>query len=239
MQCSFCFTGTQGLKRNLTTDEIMGQFLGAFRWLGENRPNERSILNVVFMGQGEPLHNFDVVKTAVEILLDKHGACFAAHRVTISTAGYLPGLIRWNAEMPEVNIALSLHSPFAEKRSQLIPMNQGNSLEEVIRYLDQIPLKKKQFVTYEYLIIKNFNDSPEDAHATGKLLKGKKAIINLIPFNPFPGSEYERPEEATVEDFKKILKSYEIPTMLRTTKGEDILAACGQLGGSEAKRSKG
>jgi 23S rRNA (adenine2503-C2)-methyltransferase len=228
MNCSFCFTGTQGLTRNLSTDEIVGQFLEVSRWLKNARPDDCKILNVVFMGQGEPMHNFDAVKTACEIFLCKIGISLAALRITVSTAGYLPGLKRWN-EMPGVNLALSLHSPFEEKRNKLIPLNKRYPLPEILSAIDTIPLKRKQFITYEYLIIKDLNDSIEDAHTTGKLLQEKTAIVNLIPFNPFPGSQYQRPEEEKVERFKEIMKSYGLPTMVRVTKGDDILAACGQL----------
>jgi 23S rRNA (adenine2503-C2)-methyltransferase len=187
------------------------------------------IRNIVYMGQGEPLHNFDAVKKATEIFLDNHGASIGAQRITISTAGYLPGLKRLQEEMPNVNIALSLHSAHDEIRNILIPINQRFPLEEIIKYLDLLPMRKKQFVTYEYLLIKNLNDSIEDAKAVGNLLQEKKAIINLIPFNPFPGSKYERPTEESVKLFKRALEEYRIPTMIRSTKGDDILAACGQL----------
>lgn len=229
MNCSFCFTGTQGLKRNLKTEEIVGQFIVAGRWLNEFRPNGNLLKNIVFMGQGEPLHNFDAVKSACEIFLDQHGTSLGVQKITISTAGYLPGLQRWNDEMPGVNIALSLHSPFAEKRNELIPINRRYPLEEVLVYINQIPLKRKQYIIYEYLLIKNFTDTEKDAHATAQLLQGKQAIINLIPFNPFPGSNFERPEEIRVESFQKILESYKLPALIRGTKGDDILAACGQL----------
>lgn len=229
MKCSFCFTGTQGLKRHLKTEEIIGQFIVADRWLRENRPDDQLLKNIVFMGQGEPLHNFDAVKSACEIFLDQHGTSIGVQKITVSTAGYLPGLLRWNEEMPGVNIALSLHSPFTDKRNELIPINQRYPLSEVLSYLDTIPLKRKQYVIYEYLLIKNYNDTSEDAEATAKLLFGKQAIINLIPFNPFPGSVYERPEFSQVENFQKILENYKLPALIRGTKGDDILAACGQL----------
>lgn len=233
MKCSFCFTGTQGLSRNLKTEEIVGQFTEAQKWLTQHRPDDDRILNVVFMGQGEPLHNFDAVKKACEIFLSQHGLSLASHKITISTAGYLPGLLRWKAEMPDVNIALSFHSPFKEKRDKLIPINKRYPLEEVLKLVDDIPYGKNRFVTYEYLLIKNFNDSSVDAHTTGKLLEGKNAYINLIPFNPFPDSEFERPEMDQVNEFKAILDTYKIPTLIRTTKGDQILAACGQLNTKE------
>jgi 23S rRNA (adenine2503-C2)-methyltransferase len=181
------------------------------------------------MGQGEPLHNFDAVKKACEIFISQHGLSLARDRITISTAGYLPGLERWKNEMPDVNVALSLHSVVKSKRDQLIPINQRYPLDEVMKYIEQIPEGKKRFVIYEYLLIKDFNDSEEDAHLTGQYLKGKKASINLIPFNPYPNSHYEKPQLEKVIQFKAILDQYLIPTMIRTTKGDQILAACGQL----------
>lgn len=229
MKCSFCYTGTQGLKRNLETEEIIGQFIGAQKWLTQNRPGDDKILNIVFMGQGEPLHNFDAVKKACEIFLSKNGLCLAPHKITISTAGYLPGLERWKNEMPDVNIAVSLHSTIKEKRDKLIPINQRYPIEEVVKFAETIPKGRTRFVTYEYLLIKNFNDSAEDAHATGKFLADKNAYISLIPFNPFPGTLYQRPEPQEVEQFKSILDTYKVPTLIRKTKGDEILAACGQL----------
>jgi 23S rRNA (adenine2503-C2)-methyltransferase len=229
MSCSFCHTGLQGLARNLETQEIIGQFLKAQSWLTQNRPEDDRLLNIVFMGQGEPLHNFDAVKKACEIFIDKHGTCLADQKITISTAGYLPGLKRWEAEMPSVNIALSLHSTIKEKRDELIPINKRYPLEEVMSFVERIPKGKKRFVTYEYLLIKDFNDSEEDAHLTGKFLQGKNAYISLIPFNPFPGSKYKRPTLSETEGFKSILDTYQIPTLIRATKGDEILAACGQL----------
>jgi 23S rRNA (adenine2503-C2)-methyltransferase len=229
MKCSFCFTGTQGLKRNLETSEIIGQFILAWRWLKENRPDDHQLKNIVYMGQGEPLHNFDAVKKASEIFLDQHGISLGIQKITVSTAGYLPGLKRWNEEMPGVNLALSLHSVFPEKRNKLIPINKRYDLNEVMAYIETIPLKRKQYIIYEYLLIKDFNDTSLDAEATGEFLKGKQTIINLIPFNPFPGSEFERPTKESTLNFQRIIETYNLPALIRTTKGDDILAACGQL----------
>lgn len=229
MKCSFCHTGTQGLKRNLETEEIIGQFITAQRWLSENRPGDDKVLNIVFMGQGEPLHNFDSVKKACEIFLIKKGIGIAEHKITISTAGFLPGLERWKAEMPKVNIAISLHSTIKEKRDLLIPINQRYPIEDVVKFAEKIPEGRTRFVTYEYLLIKDFNDSTEDAHVTGKFLTGKNAYVSLIPFNPFPGTKFKRPSFEEVENFKSILDTYKIPTLIRKTKGDEILAACGQL----------
>lgn len=229
MKCSFCFTGTQGLKRHLATEEIIGQYIVAWKWLEENRPEGHQIKSIVFMGQGEPLHNFDAVKKACDIFLDQHGMSIGIQKITISTAGYLPGLLRWKEEIPGVNLALSLHSLFEEKRNALIPINQKWPIDEVLSVIDSIPLSRKQYVTYEYLMAQDFNDLEEDAHALGKALFGKQAIINLIPFNPFPGSNYRRSLDDQIEKFQKIVETYHLPVLIRSTKGDDILAACGQL----------
>jgi len=230
MKCSFCLTGTQGFSRHLDASEIIGQYLGARDWLKNNRPNDESrILNLVYMGQGEPLNNIEAVATSAKILIDQHGASLAPHKITVSTAGFLPGLKKWNKLMPNINLALSLHSTDKLKRDELIPLNQRYDLKEIISEIDQIPLCKDRFITYEYLIINNFNDSMEDAKGVGQLLKNKKAYINLIPFNPIPGSSYERPTDSRVTDFKNWLSPFNIPVTIRKTKGDEILAACGQL----------
>ncbi len=172
-------------------------------WLRENRPNDGAVLNLVFMGQGEPLHNFDEVSRACEIFLSQHGASMAAQRITVSTAGYLPGIKRWKKEMPGVNLALSLHSTFNQKRSELIPLNRAYPLEEVLKEIDKIELSRKQFVTFEYLLINEFNDTSEDAKKLGELLEGRRALLNIIPFNPVPGLTYQRPSPKKGRRFRK------------------------------------
>lgn len=239
MNCAFCFTGRQGFKRHLQTEEIVGQLLEVKRWLTAHRPEDDRILNIVFMGQGEPLHNFDHVKKAVEIFLSRHGLSFAAHKITVSTAGYLPGLLRWQAEMPNVNIAVSLHATDSERRNELIPINRKYDFERVIELADAIPNGEKRFVTYEYVMIDGFNDRESDARALGRMLKGRKAFINLIPFNPFPGSSYKRSDSEQIQRFKTVLDEFHIPTTIRTTKGDEILAACGQLNSSEKTLAEG
>jgi 23S rRNA (adenine2503-C2)-methyltransferase len=229
MKCSFCHTGLQGLERHLQTHEIVGQLLAAQKWLTENRPADDQIATIVFMGQGEPLHNFDSVRKACEIFISQHGLCLAQDKITISTAGYLPGLERWKAEMPDVNIALSLHSTNTEKRNELIPINTKFPLSRVLEIVDKIPRTKKRFVIYEYLLAQGFNDSESDARELGETLKGKKAFVNLIPFNPFPGAKYGRPSTTEIDLFKSVLDTFGVPSLVRFTKGDDILAACGQL----------
>ncbi len=229
MKCSFCHTGLQGLERHLGTHEIVGQLLAAQRWLTEHRPGDDRISTIVFMGQGEPLHNFDAVKAACEIFHTQHGLSFALDKITISTAGYLPGLERWSSEMPEVNIALSLHSTETSKRNELIPINAKYPVEKLLQVINAIPRKSKRFVIYEYLLARGFNDGEADARKLGEALKGKKAFVNLIPFNPFPGARYQRPTLSEINAFKATLDEYAVPSLVRITKGHEILAACGQL----------
>ncbi len=236
MNCAFCFTGKQGFKRHLGAEEIVGQLVEAKRWLSENRPDDHRILNIVYMGQGEPLHNFDNVKRSAEIFLSRHGLSFADYKITISTAGYLPGLERWQKEMPTVNIALSLHATDRERRNELVPINKKFDFEKVIELADAIPRGDRRFVTYEYVMIDGFNDSDHDARALGRMLKGRKAFINLIPFNPFPGAVYRRSPDGRIAQFKNVLDGFHIPTTIRTTKGDEILAACGQLNSSPLAR---
>ena len=229
MKCSFCHTGLQGLERHLETHEIVGQFIAAQKWLSVNRPENNEIATIVFMGQGEPLHNFDSVKKSVEIFLSQHGISLANEKITISTAGYLPGLERWKTEMPDVNIALSLHSTNTEKRNELIPINKVYPVAKILEAVNAIPKNRKRFVVYEYLLARGFNDSAADAEELGKALQGKKAFVNLIPFNPFPGAKYDRPSEDEINFFKAELDKFGVPCLVRFTKGDDILAACGQL----------
>ena len=228
MNCQFCFTATQGFKRNLKTHEIVGQVLKAKESLKEMPDEKRDVANIVFMGQGEPLHNFDSLKEAIKILLEPNGLGLGKKNITVSTSGYLPGLKRF-AELGGVNLALSLHSTRDEVRSRLIPINNRYPLKSVLEQIDSLSLLPKQTVEYEYLLIKNLNDSQEDAKELARLMSSRSHMINIIPFNPFPGAPFERPESQRVEDFKQWLVEEKTRVMVRKTKGEDILAACGQL----------
>ncbi len=233
MKCSFCYTGTMGLKRNLTTDEIIGQFLGVSRWLKENRPHDiinlKSIKSIVFMGQGEPLHNFENVNRSIKIFKDQHGFSLGKERITISTSGFIPGIEQWLKSDLDVNIALSFHSPFNEIRNKLIPINEKYPIQSVLKLISQIPMNKKQYITIEYLLIQNLTDRDEDINEMVKLFANQKIVLNLIPFNPYPGSLYQRPTDARILNFKQQLDANKVPTTLRSTKGDEILAACGQL----------
>ena len=233
MKCSFCYTGTQGLKRNLETHEIMGQFIQAKIWLENNihqkSEDQRPIKSIVFMGQGEPLHNYENVAKACSIFMDQHGLSLSKERITISTAGYIPGLKKWVNDKLPVNVALSLHSTNEEKRNKLIPINQHYPLHEVVSLIKQIPMQKKQYITYEYLLIKEFNDSSQDAFEVAELVKETGGLVNLIPYNPIPGLSFEKPESEKIILFKNELEKKKIAATIRTTKGDQILAACGQL----------
>ncbi len=228
MNCSFCYTGTQGLTRHLFSHEIVGLYLVSYIFFEEHTQIKQTKPNIVFMGQGEPLHNFENVKQATEIFLETYGIELGPRNITLSTAGFLPGIEHLN-EFPRINIALSLHSAIDEKRNVLIPLNKKYPLQLVLKTLNELPRLKRQYIMCEYLMIKNFNDSEVDLAALKMALDKTPAIINLIPFNPFPGSKYQRPEISKVEWFQKKLEELNIPAMIRTTKGDEILAACGQL----------
>ncbi len=227
MNCSFCFTGTQGLKRNLTAGEIVGQYLVAMDHL-KQKDAKALTPSIVFMGQGEPLHNVPEVKKAISVLTDTKLIGVGHRQITLSTVGYLPGMEELKT-FPKINLALSLHSPFQEQRTQIIPVGAKYPLETILTKLDEIPLLKRQFITYEYLLMKDFNMGDDHAEELGRLLGHRKAILNLIPFNPFPGSRWERPNDSEIEEFKQKLVAKKLRVMVRTTKGDDILAACGQL----------
>jgi len=227
MNCSFCYTGTQGLTRHLKFDEIITQYLVAYQYAKKLDPMAPAP-NIVFMGQGEPLHNFDEVKKAIDFFLNRNAFNLGPRQITVSSAGYLPGLSRFS-ELSGVNLAISFHSPKNSIRNKLIPINQKYPIEELIAVLKTIPLKKRQYITFEYLLIDELNNTEADAEELSECLNELNPIINLIPFNPFPGSNYRRPSKEKVDLFKDYLVKNHLRTMVRTTKGDEILAACGQL----------
>ena len=228
MKCSFCYTGTMGLSRHLRSSEIIGPYIVAANYLDTELGLKTMSPNIVFMGQGEPLHNSAEVLKAIQVMMEPLGLGMGPRQMTLSTAGYLPGIKKLN-DFPKINIALSLHSPFNDIRKELIPINQHFPLEDIFEALDGLDLMKRQFIVYEYLLIDGLNDRVEDADELKKLLGERKSAINIIPFNPFPGSKYKRPSNEKVEFFKEMLVERKLRTMIRTTKGSDILAACGQL----------
>lgn len=227
MNCSFCYTGTQGLKRHLNAGEIVGQYIKAFDWLTQ-MDNKALKPSIVFMGQGEPLHNVIEVQKAIEVLIDTKLIGLGRRQMTLSTVGYIPG-INQLSKFPKINLALSLHSPFDHERDQLIPLNKKYPLKEVMEAFDQLPHLKKQYMTFEYLMIQDFNMNDAHVDALTELISHRKAMVNLIPFNPFPGASWKRPNESEIEEFRKKLVTRKLRVMVRNTKGDDILAACGQL----------
>lgn len=237
MNCHFCYTGTQGLKRNLKSHEIVGQYILAMQWLKEKNPKALRP-SIVFMGQGEPLHNFSEVARAISIFNDTKLLDLGYRQMTLSTVGFLPGLKEVN-NLPPINLAFSLHSPFDEQRKELIPINERYPLSEVLKEFDKITASSKRIITYEYLLIKNFNMSDDHVEELHQLLGTRPAVLNLIPFNPFPGSTWERPELKDIDQFKDKLVAKKLRVMIRTTKGSDILAACGQLKVNKLARKNG
>lgn len=242
LDCSFCATGKQGFNRNLTSAEIVGQVRQASRRLqGVVTDRDRAITNIVLMGMGEPLLNFDAVLPAIDVLLDDLGYGISKRRLTLSTAGVAPAILRL-AEVTDVALAISLHAPDDALRDQLVPINRRYPIAELLdavrTYLGR--LGDWRSVTIEYTLIDGVNDSLEQAEALAKLLEDlrERSKINLIPFNPFPGSGYRRPTEARVRAFQTHLLKRGFATMLRTTRGEDIDAACGQLAGNFEDRTR-
>ena len=226
--CKFCFTGKNGLFRNLTSSEILNQILEVKRDIGENL----KISNLVIMGMGEPLDNFENVKKAAEIMVDRECLDFATRRVTLSTSGVIPGIKDLMASGLNINLAVSLNASSDEKRNALIPVNRAFPLKDLIGAIKNYPLKKRGSITFEYILFDRINDSLEDAENLVKLLRGIKAKINLLNFNPFPGSEYSDSPHERILEFQNFLRSKKITATLRKSRGIDILAACGQLGGT-------
>ena len=231
LTCSFCHTGTQKLVRNLTAAEICGQVMLAMDELGDwpaGKP-ERRLTNIVLMGMGEPLFNYDNVVTAMRIIMSGEGVGLSKRRITLSTSGVVPEIIRCGGDLG-VNLAISLHAVRDELRDELVPINRKYPLAELIEACRNYPgLSNARRITWEYVMLDGVNDSDEDCAALLKLIKGIPSKLNLIPFNPWPGSPYECSSDERIEAFAaKVLKAgYASP--VRTPRGRDILAACGQL----------
>lgn len=224
--CTFCHTATQGLKRHLKPFEVVGQLLAVQAWLDTHGGSR--ITNMVYMGQGEPLHNFENMKKATEIMMEPLGLAFGQRRITLSTSGLVPAIEKL-ITFPPVNIAISLHSARNDVRTELMPINKVYDLERLFKAIKTIPLKAHRRITYEYLLIDGLNDTREDVEALAKLLPLKDSKINLIPFNSYPGSAYARPSAEKIHWFMEALASRGFVCTVRQTKGADILAACGQL----------
>ncbi len=231
LNCSFCATGRQGFNRNLQTAEIIGQLWQANRLLGGGRKGERTITNVVLMGMGEPLLNFDNVLAATQLMQDDLAFGLSKRRVTLSTAGVAPALYRLR-EVSDISLAVSLHAPCDELRNQLVPLNRKYPLAELVAACKHyIAGQLHRQITWEYVMLESVNDSPAQAQALTKLLAGIPSKVNLIPFNPFEGAGYRRSSEAAIDRFRAILMAQGLTVITRKTRGDDIHAACGQLAG--------
>jgi 23S rRNA (adenine2503-C2)-methyltransferase len=231
MDCTFCSTAQQGFNRNLETAEIVGQVWLANRELGYSPDGDRVISNVVFMGMGEPLANYRNVVPAAEVMMDDLGLDLSRRRVTVSTSGLVPQMIRI-ADETNVALAVSLHAPNDELRSQIVPINRIHPIKELLEACwHYVEKQNARNVTFEYVMLDGVNDRPDHARQLATLLKGHPAKVNLIPFNPFPGTQYRRSSEAAIERFRDLLIKGGVMATIRRTRGDDIDAACGQLVG--------
>jgi 23S rRNA (adenine2503-C2)-methyltransferase len=237
MDCSFCSTGQQGFNRNLSAAEIVGQVFLAQQELGFKAGDNRLISNVVLMGMGEPLANIRNVVPAMRILLDDLGFDFSRRRLTLSTSGLVPQIYKL-AEETNVALAVSLHAPDDELRSELVPINRRHPIAELLEacwhYIDE---QNGRSVTFEYVMLDGVNDSPAQARALARLLKGRPAKVNLIPFNPFPGTKYRRSRPEVISNFLDQVIRGGVMATVRKTRGDDIDAACGQLVGKVVDRT--
>ena len=225
MRCAFCLTGKMGIERNLTAGEIAGQV----RVLARDLHLLSSRFNIVLMGMGEPLHNYDETMKALRMLADERGLAMSPRRITLSTVGVLPNLERLATEPLMPNLAISLHSTTEEQRDRLVPVNRKYGLVDLLDACRRFPLKRRQRITFEYVLLNEVNDTPEDARRLVKLLAGIKAKVNLLPLNEAAGIPFERPSDDRVNRFARILADHGVSVSVRKSRGRDIRAACGQL----------
>ena len=244
LTCSFCHTGTQRLVRNLTSSEIVGQILVARDDLGEwptqgiPKTEPRLVSNVVLMGMGEPLYNFDNVRDAMKIAMDPEGIALSRRRITLSTSGVVPEIAK-TAEEIGCQLAISFHATTDEVRDKLVPINKKWNISNLLETLKNYPkVSNSERITFEYVMLKDINDTDEDAHRLVKLIKGIPAKINLIPFNEWPGSPFERSDWKQIESFAEIIYRAGYASPIRKPRGEDIMAACGQLKSATEKERK-
>ena len=214
--CTFCHTGTMGLTRHLKPSEVTGQFIVLSDWMSSVEPDSK-ITNIVYMGQGEPLHNFDNMKQATEIFLDDYGLGLGQRRITLSTSGMVPQIKKLN-DFPPVNIAISLHAAHDDIRSELMPINKVYDLNRLLSAIKEIPLKAHRWITFEYLLIKDLNDRAEDIDALIRLLPPKISKVNLIPFNEYPESNFKKPSQAHILWFHNELNKKELSQQLEPPK---------------------
>jgi len=228
LKCTFCYSGTVPFERNLSPGEILGQFMAVTRAL--LAPTTR--VNVVFMGMGEPLLNSEAVLRALAVLTDPEGLAVSPRRVTVSTAGLASELERFAEAAPPVGLAVSLHATTNHARDRMMPINRKYPLQELLAAARRLPVPRRRKITFEYVLLGGDNDSYSDAHRLARLLRGIPAKINLIAYNPWPGSTHRASTEEATERFLEILSSAGYTASLRQSRGDDILAACGQLAGT-------
>jgi len=225
MNCAFCLTGKMGIDRNLSAGEIVGQV----RVLARSFQVLDGRFTIVLMGMGEPLHNYDATMKALRILCDEHGLGLSPRRITLSTVGVLPALERLATEPIMPNLAISLHATTEEQRDLLVPINRKYGVEELLEACRRFPLKRRERITFEYVMLKDVNDRPEDARRLVRLLTGIKGKVNLLPLNEAAGIPFERPSDERVDRFARILSERGVTVSVRKSRGRDIRAACGQL----------
>ena len=244
LTCKFCHTGTQPLVRNLGAEEILQQILhardvlGEWPKAGEKQADDRELTNIVMMGMGEPLYNYDNVSKALKICMDADGLNISRRRITLSTSGVVPQIVQCGEEL-NVNLAISLHAPDDALRSKIMPINKKYPLAELLDACRNYPsLSEQRRITFEYVMLKDVNDSDEQARALAKLLDGIPCKVNLIPFNPWAGSEFETSSDNRVQKFARILEQAGLDAPVRKPRGRDILAACGQLKSASVRTKK-
>ena len=225
--CRFCLTGQGGFTRNLLFFEIADQVLEVSRILKDE--GTRGITNIVLMGMGEPLANFDEVIKAIRVITSDRALGFSGRRLTLSTDGLVPEMEALGRADVKVNLAVSLNATTDETRDRIMPVNRRYPLEDLLAACRRFPLEPRRRITFEYVLLRGVNDSEDDALRLTRLLKGIKCKVNLIPFNPFPGSDFKRPDDAVVKRFQKILQDRHYTALVRESRGRDISAACGQL----------
>jgi len=233
IDCDFCVTGKGGYTRNLTKSEILGQVVGATLHCSEEQP----LTNIVLMGMGEPLLNLEAVIDTMETAQDPEGLALSHRRITLSTVGLIPQM-KELGRRSRINLAVSLHGTTEEQRSLVMPINRKYTLKALIEALKEYPLPPRKAITIEYILLSGVNDSIEDAHRLARLLRPLRSKVNLIPYNNNPFTEYKRPADRDIVAFQQALMSHGVHTVVRLNRGNDIDAACGQLGGYEQKRPK-
>ena len=235
MTCAFCLTGKMGIARNLTAGEIAGQV----RVLAHELGMLDTRFNIVLMGMGEPLHNYEATMKALRILADEHGFAMPGRRMTLSTVGVLPALERLATEPLMPNLAISLHATTEDQRDMLVPINRKYGLNDLLEACRRFPLKRRERITFEYVMLQDVNDTPEDARRLVRLLHGIRGKVNLLPLNEAAGIPFERPSDERVNRFARILSEHGVTVSVRKSRGRDIRAACGQLITESTRKAPG